>query len=139
MTLAPGTLPRHELVGLQAEVVEAADREMVGIAGEIVTETTKTLAIEGSRVGRPSGAQPNEEAVSARPNGERPRNGEAATERSEGAVESERAADRVWHVPKADVTLVITLPSGEAVTVEGDVLVARPARRTEDIGDTQWR
>ena len=95
MALAPETLPRHELVGLQAEVVEAADPTQVGIAGEIVTETTRTLAIQG--------------------------------------------VDRVWHVPKADVTLSIDLPSGESVEVAGDVLVARPARRTEQTGDSQWR
>ena len=94
MALTPETLPRHELVGLHAAVVDATDDSRVGIAGEIVAETTKTLALRG---------------------------------------------DRVWHVPKADVTLVVTLPSGEEVTIEGDVLVARPARRTEQERDSTWR
>jgi ribonuclease P protein subunit POP4 len=95
MSPTPETLPRHELVGLRAAVVEAADPSRVGIAGEVVSETTKTLAIEG--------------------------------------------AERVWTVPKADATFVIDLPSGQAVTVEGDRLVARPARRSEQEADSTWR
>ena len=95
MALAPETVPRHELVGLHAAVVEATDPARVGTAGEVVAETTQTLTIEGS--------------------------------------------DRVRDVPKADVTLTVDLPSGAAVTVDGDRLVARPARRTETTGDSRWR
>jgi ribonuclease P protein subunit POP4 len=51
MALEPATLPRHELVGLRAEVVESTDPGLVGVAGEVVRETTKTLGIE-SRSGR---------------------------------------------------------------------------------------
>ncbi len=47
--------------------------------------------------------------------------------------------DRVHTVPKADATFAVTLPDGETVTVEGEVLVARPPRRTEQTGDSQWR
>jgi ribonuclease P protein subunit POP4 len=46
MALEPATLPRHELVGLRAEVVESTDPGLVGVAGEVVRETTKTLGIE---------------------------------------------------------------------------------------------
>jgi len=89
------TLPRHELVGLDAEVVEATDPTKVGIAGEVVTETTRTLGIAGT--------------------------------------------DAVRHVPKAEATLEFTLATGQVVAVEGDRLVARPARRTEETGDSRWR
>jgi ribonuclease P protein subunit POP4 len=41
-------------------------------------------------------------------------------------------------VPKAGTTLVFRLPEGP-VTVEGDRLVARPARRSERGGDSRWR
>jgi ribonuclease P protein subunit POP4 len=95
MPLTPETLPRHELVGLDCEVVAASNPDVVGIGGSVVVETTQTLAIEG--------------------------------------------AERVWHVPKADATFAFDLPSGETVRVEGDRLVARPARRTENTGDSQWR
>jgi ribonuclease P protein subunit POP4 len=52
MALDPATLPRHELVGLHVEVVEATDSGLVGIAGEVVRETANTLGIEPSRNGR---------------------------------------------------------------------------------------
>ena len=95
MPLTPETLPRHELVDLDCEVVAASNPDVIGIGGTVVMETTRMLAIGG--------------------------------------------ADRVWHVPKADATFAFTLPSGETVRVEGERLVARPARRTANTGDSQWR
>ena len=47
-------------------------------------------------------------------------------------------ADRVRTVPKAAATLRFELPDGERVTVEGDRLVARPARRTQTAGGSTW-
>jgi len=49
------------------------------------------------------------------------------------------AGGRVRHVPKEAATLEFELPSGGRVTIEGDRLVARPARRTEVTGDSTWR
>ena len=95
MPISPETLPRHELAGLDVEVVESTDPSRVGIGGTVVAETTRTLAIEG--------------------------------------------ADRVRHVPKAGTTFEFTLPDGRVVSVEGDGLLARPARRTEATGDSKWR
>jgi ribonuclease P protein subunit POP4 len=95
MAMTPETLPRHELVGLDVEVADATDPSTVGIAGTVVAETTRTLAIEG--------------------------------------------ADRVWHVPKAGTTFEFALPAAGTVSVAGDGLVARPARRTEATGDSKWR
>ncbi|MFB6173051.1 MAG: ribonuclease P protein component 1 [Halobacteriales archaeon] len=92
MSLAPGTLTRHELVGLSVEVVAATDPGRVGTAGEVIEETTNTLVI----------------------------------------------GDRARRVPKAGSTFEFRLPDGEAVVVEGDRLVARPARRTETNGGTRW-
>jgi len=56
---------------------------------------------------------------------------------------------RTWQVPKAGATFAFDLP-GEAggspdvgepctVIVEGERLVARPARRTERRGESTWR
>ena len=94
MPLTPETLPRHELVGLDCEVVAASNPDAIGISGTVVMETTQMLTIEG--------------------------------------------ADRVWHVPKDSATFAFALPT-ETVLVEGDRLVARPARRTENTGDSLWR
>ena len=57
----------------------------------------------------------------------------------ESRTESGVAADRVATVPKSGTTFEFTLASGELVTVEGRRLVARPARRTENTGDSKWR
>ena len=43
--ITPETIARHELIGLSVRVLEDAD-ERVGIAGEVVDETTGTLVIE---------------------------------------------------------------------------------------------
>ena len=48
-------------------------------------------------------------------------------------------ADRTRRVPKDAACFEFTLPSGSVVTVDGDRLVARPARRTEQRGDSPWR
>jgi len=89
------TLARHELVGLDVTVVSASNPDLLGLDGEVVTETTRTLGIE--------------------------QNG------------------RVAHVPKDSATLEWQLPTGEVVETSGERLIARPARRTEQTGDSRWR
>jgi len=46
MPLTPETLTRHELVGLDVEVVAASNPDAVGISGEVVVETTQLLTVE---------------------------------------------------------------------------------------------
>jgi ribonuclease P protein subunit POP4 len=107
MPLTPESLPRHELVGLDAEVVSADSEDFVGIAGEVVTETTKTLGIERA------------EASSTE------------SERAETGSADTRGETRVSHVPKAAATFEFEIPSEggvRLVTVEGEKLEARPAR-----------
>ncbi|WP_123534793.1 ribonuclease P protein component 1 [Halosimplex salinum] len=48
MPLTPETLPRHELVGLDARVRAGANPDLLGIEGCVVTETTKTLGLQGA-------------------------------------------------------------------------------------------
>jgi len=98
MAVTPETLVRHELVGLDVEVVSASNPDLVGIDGTVVAETTQTLGIE--------------------------------------RADSE---SRVSQVPKAAATFAFDLPDGRTVTVAGERLLARPARRTEQTGDSQWR
>ncbi len=45
------TLVRHELIGLECEVIESKARTQVGIRGRIVDETRNTLVVE-TRSGR---------------------------------------------------------------------------------------
>jgi len=95
VTLTAETLARHELVGLDVEVVAASNPDLLGTSGEAVMETTRTLGIE-----------------------------------HEG---------RVLQVPKADATFEWTLPDGSRVRTDGERLVGRPARRTEQRGDSIWQ
>ncbi|PSP30749.1 ribonuclease P [Halobacteriales archaeon QH_10_67_22] len=116
MAVTPASLVRHELVGLSAAVVAADNPDLVGIEGTVVAETTHTLGIEQS-TDRTCGADGADDADGA----------------------DETAGDRVAQVPKQGTTFVFTLPSGEDVTVEGGRLDGRPARRTENTGDSKWR
>jgi ribonuclease P protein subunit POP4 len=104
--MEPATLPRHELAGLHVEVVDSSNPDLVGVAGEVVDETTNTLLV--AREGRAK------------------------------------------QVPKAAATFEFRLPDdgcdgdtgatdASYVTVDGERLVARPARRTEHTGDNTWR
>ena len=95
MSVTADTLVQHELIGLGVTVVSASDPDIIGIEGEVVTETTRTLAVE-----------------------------------TDG---------RIAHVPKDSATFEWTLPSGEVVRTAGEQLLARPARRTEQTGDSKWR
>jgi ribonuclease P protein subunit POP4 len=52
-------------------------------------------------------------------------------------AEGDRAKTR--QVPKAVATFEFALPNGEYVTVTGERLLARPARRTERTGGSQWQ
>jgi len=117
MGRTPETLARHELVGLEVRVVAAANPDLVGVGGTVVGETTNTLRIE-----RDDRAWP------------------ARTTRPRDASREDRADDaRETQVPKAAVTFEFALDGGQRVRVEGDRLVARPARRTEHTGDSTWR
>jgi len=93
MPVTPETLTRHELCGLDIEVVEAANPDLVGIEGRVVEETENTLVVE--------------------------------------------SGDRARTVPKRGATFEFALPDGH-VLVEGNRLVARPARRTETAGGSIW-
>lgn len=46
--------------------------------------------------------------------------------------------DGIKQCPKNVVTLEFELPRGEVVTVDGNRLVARPARRSEQTGGGKW-
>ena len=101
--MTPESLVRHELAGLDVEVAESPNPDLVGVAGRVVDETTNTLLV-------------------------------AAGEEDKKGVK---------RVPKAAATFRFRL-DGETrgatrVVVDGDRLLARPARRTETKGDSLWQ
>jgi ribonuclease P protein subunit POP4 len=91
--ITPRDLPRHELAGLQVEVVDSPNADLVGVRGAVVDETTNTLLVGDGRVRQ---------------------------------------------VPKAAATFRFTL-DGTRVRVDGERLVANPARRTEATTPHTWR
>ncbi len=50
MPITPENLPRHELIGLEAEVLESTDENQIGISGEVLDETQNMLRIEDRKV-----------------------------------------------------------------------------------------
>ncbi|MFB6144643.1 MAG: ribonuclease P protein component 1 [Candidatus Nanohaloarchaea archaeon] len=50
MPITPENLTRHELIGLQVEVLKCSDPGIEGLAGEVLDETRDTLDIAGKTV-----------------------------------------------------------------------------------------
>ena len=120
MALTPETLVRHELVGLHVRVVESPDRSQVGIEGRVVSETTNTLLVATGT---------GEKRVPK------------AGRRFEFRLVDEAAADRKT-AGTASEPDEGGCSSGEGVayvTVDGDKLLSRPAQRSENGVQTQWR
>lgn len=101
MALTPETLTRHELNGLRVEVTEAANPDLVGIAGRIVVETMRTLHVDVSESSAFAG-QPDADA-------------------------SGETGSRVKQVPKQGTTLRFEIPSTAADPETGSVRTDEPA------------
>jgi len=129
MALTPETLLRHELVGLHARVADSTNPDTVGISGRVVSETMRTLTLEGDRVWQlPKQGTTFEFAL---PN---PCTDEAA--------DAEKALGTTPKLPSE--TASRTGQSGGCedvayVTVDGTRLLSRPALRTEKAGVSTWR
>lgn len=133
MALTAETVPTHELAGLYACVVDATNPDLVGIQGRIRRETTNTLVIADSRDGV-SRQVPKAEATL-----------EFAfvpTDEAAGAPDEEPRQTRDAAREGPGITVEpVGEPTGEAVThvtVDGQRLIARPARRSELRGDSTW-
>lgn len=115
MALTPETIARHELNGLCVRVVAADSPDFVGIAGRVVSESEKTLVIRDDRDKRvPKSGTTFEFRLDATDEAAGPRKGAGTA----GKHDCDPAA---------------------YVTVDGDRLLSRPARRTETTGDSPWR
>ena len=131
MPLTPETLTRHELNGLYVEVTDAANPDLVGIAGRVVSETTNTLVVRSASGDKrvPKAAATLEFRLPD------PRTDEAAAAAKAVGTASElrpETADR-------SVGQSGRCEGAAYVTVDGARLLSRPALRTEKAGDTIWR
>ena len=121
-TPTPATLSRHELNGLDVRVAHASNPDAIGISGRVVSETERTLVIEGDdgreRQVPKKGA--TFEFVLPAGDGENGDDSESS-ENSENGDGDGNGDERTY------------------VTVEGDLLRANPARRTERKERSKWR
>jgi len=134
MPLTPERLPRHELIGLPVRVADAANPDLVGIAGRVLRETRNTLVVERETSGR---------------QWQIPKRGatfEFACTDEAAPSDSHPAKDGGTVVELGSETAGGTAPgqsgSCEAtayVTVDGARLLSRSALRTETTGDSRWR
>lgn len=46
MKITPENLPKHELIGLNAEVIKSTDQSLEGLKGEVMDETKSMLRID---------------------------------------------------------------------------------------------
>jgi ribonuclease P protein subunit POP4 len=133
MPLTPETLPRHELAGLHVEVVESTDPSRVGIAGRVVAETTRTLRVE-----RDSGVATVPKRGTRFAFRLERSTDEAAGSRERPGIASELPPETVG-TASASPDQSDGCEGATYVTVDGDVLLSRPARRSEQGVDTTWR
>lgn len=121
-TPTPATLSRHELNGLDVRVAHASNPDAIGISGRVVSETEHTFVIEGDdgreRQVPKKGA--TFEFVLPAGDGENGDDSEGS-ENSENGDGNGNGDERTY------------------VTVEGDLLRANPARRTERKERSKWR
>lgn len=123
MTLTPETLPRHELVGLHVRVAESTDPTRVGIEGRVVRETMRTLVVRSS-------------------SGERvvPKAGSTFEFRLDDTDEAAAGLKAAGTASEPVSGETHTAGDGAAyVTVDGRLLLSRPARRTENGVDSKWQ
>ena len=133
MPLTPETLCRHELAGLPVRVVAAANRDLVGIEGTVVSETTKTLLIE---VERDEDGEASDCRARSRVEKRVPKDGTTFEFTLTDEAAGDRKAQGITSEPDGDA-----VAAGEGVThvtVDGARLLSRPARRTEMRGVSTW-
>jgi ribonuclease P protein subunit POP4 len=126
MPLTPETLPRHELAGLPVRVVDATDAGRVGTGGTVVRETERTLVVrtDSGVTQVPKRGTTFEFTLTD----------EAAAGREPAGTAGELPSETAGHGAGQSGGC----EPAAYVTVDGDVLLARPARRTEQEVDSTW-
>lgn len=46
----PGNILRHELIGLECEIVNSKNKSQIGLKGKILDETMKTIVVNDKRI-----------------------------------------------------------------------------------------
>ena len=137
----PETLPTHELNGLPVRVVESTNPDLVGISGRVVIETTNTLHVADGSDGRvrqvPKRGTTFEFELVADAS-------EIGRARESTPVERDSASTECVSTPtereSRNTTDADDRRGGSIfVTVDGERLRSRPARRTETTGDSPWQ
>jgi ribonuclease P protein subunit POP4 len=143
-------------------VVDAANPDLVGIAGRVVVETMQTLHVDdGTRVRQvpKRGATLEFALTQGEPasvdtlSTDRTRTDEAAVGRKASGSTSKRESETAGVLPGQSGSTREGSPDGDGrspsrtgdcqdvvyVTVDGVRLLSRPANRTEITGDSKWR
>jgi ribonuclease P protein subunit POP4 len=138
MPLTPETLPRHELCGLSVRVAESTDPGREGIAGEVVRETMRTLYVADESDGGEGVTQVPKAGTTFEFHLDTDTDRDEAAAAREGAgtaseLPSETAGPRAGQSGGCE--------GAAYVTVDGEVLLSRPALRTENGPgvDTRWQ
>ena len=160
MTVTPETLPRHELNGLHVRVVESTDPSRVGIEGEVVSETMRTLVVSEERhSSATSGCSPRADADSDGADSDNsgvkqvPKRGTTfefrLTDEAAAVREPESSDDTATSRDSPEAAGTAFEPAGGEsqttgegvayVTVDGVALLSRPATRSENGVDSKWR
>lgn len=141
MHLTPETLPTHELNGLPVRVVESTNPDLVGIGGRVVTETTNTLHVADDSDGRvrqvpKRGTTFEFELVADASDVDR---GRESTPIERNSTSTEHDSTPIERESR-DTTNADDRHEGSIfVTVDGERLRSRPARRTETTGESPWQ
>ena len=130
----PETLPTHELNGLPVRVVESTNPDLVGIGGRVVTETTNTLHVADESDGRvrqvpKRGTTFEFELVADASDVDRAR--ESTPIECDSTSTERKSRDTTDADDRHEGSIF--------VTVAGERLRSRPARRTETTGESPWQ
>ncbi|PSP55073.1 ribonuclease P [Halobacteriales archaeon QS_1_67_19] len=142
MPLTPETLTRHELNGLPARVVDAANPDLEGIEGRVVGETQGTLKIASAdRVRQvPKAGSTFEFALTDEAAGRsEPRSEPRRAPRDGAAKGSGTASKRGRETAGVRSGQSGSCEGAAYVTVDGVRLLSRPELRTEKAGDSTWQ
>ncbi|GAA5818262.1 MAG: ribonuclease P protein component 1 [Methanobrevibacter sp. CfCl-M3] len=93
---------RHELIGLYLEVVDSSNKSLVGLCGNVVDETKKTLSIDVSCNNELNGNNLDQNCS---------------------------VSNNQKMIPKMNSTFHFKIPNGKWVEIEGKILVSSPEDR----------
>ncbi|MDR2623071.1 MAG: ribonuclease P protein component 1 [Methanobrevibacter sp.] len=100
---------RHELIGLYLEVVDSSNKSLIGLCGNVVDETKKTLSIDVSYETKDSTAK--------------------NCLNQDSSLNQNLVLDSQKMIPKKNSIFHFKIPNGKWVEIEGKALVSSPEDR----------